>query len=47
MTPHMKSNKIRASIVAAFMSVSLLGLTGFGSVDGLRHHSSARNVWCC
>jgi hypothetical protein len=43
----MKSNKFRASIVAALVSMSLLGLTGFGAVDGLRHQSNARNVWCC
>ena len=31
----MKRSKIRLSIVSAMMSVSLLGLTGIGVVDGL------------
>ena len=46
----MKRTKIRLSIVSAMVSVSLLGLTGIGALDGLVDRSSAARIggnWCC
>jgi hypothetical protein len=45
----MKRSKIRLSIVSAMVSVSLLGLPGFGAIHPLLDRSSAARtgVWCC